>query len=354
MTQPPALRDQPRTFAELTAWHNTQPEAALEPALPIVDPHHHVWLDRRGRYVIEELSADINGGHHVVATVFVQSGENMYRADGPAELKPVGEVEFVNGIAAMAASGGFGRARLCAGIVGYADLMRGERIDAVLDALLAAGNGRLRGIRHNMAWDGSDATADYSSANRHNPRGRGLALETAFQRGFARLHRAGLSFDAWMFFPQLPELAVLMRTAPDTQVVLNHAGGLLGVGPYAGRRDEIFGLWRRHMRELAAFPNLSVKVGGLGMPRCGWDFHLREQPPTSAELAAAWRPYVEFCIETFGPERCMLESNFPVDKFSCGYDVLWNAFKRLTAGLGPAEKRALYSGTAARVYRLQV
>lgn len=354
MTRPPTLRTEPRPFAELTAWTKLRREDALEPDLPIIDPHHHVWLDRRGRYVIDELAADVNGGHNILATVFVQSGENMYRADGPPELRSLGEVEFVNGIAAMAASGGYGKARLCAGIVGFADLALGDKVQPVLEALIAACNGRLRGIRHNMAWDGSDATADYSSANKHNPRARGLALDAEFRRGFAHLDKTGLCFDAWMFFPQLPELADLLRAFPQTSVVLNHVGGLLGVGPYQGRRQEVFEIWSRNLRELAAFPNLTVKLGGLGMPRCGWDFHLHELPPSSADLVAAWQSYFEFCIDTFGPERCMLESNFPVDKFSCGYDVLWNAFKRMTRSFSATEKASLYQGTAARVYRLDV
>jgi predicted TIM-barrel fold metal-dependent hydrolase len=346
------LRAAPRPFAELGAWHAAYREDILEPALPIIDPHHHAWLDGRGRYVFDELSADVNSGHNVLATVFVQSGENMYRADGPAEMKSVGEVEFVNGIAAMAASGRIGKARLCAGIVGYADLALGDAVQPVLDALIAAGNGRLRGIRHNMAWDESPATADHSSVNKHNPRSRQLCLNADFQKGVARLAKCGLSFDAWMFFPQLPELMDLLRKNSETSVILNHVGGILGVGPYRGKRDEIFATWKAHMRELAAFPNLKIKVGGFGMPRCGWDFHLRDTHATSEELAAAWKPYVETTIEIFGPARCMLESNFPVDKFSCGYAVLWNAFKRLTKNYSAADKAALYKNTAAEAYRL--
>lgn len=352
MTASPKLRAASRPFAELTAWTALHREEILEPALPVVDPHHHVWFDRRGRYLVDELAADVNSGHNVLATVFVQSGENMYRAGGPAEMKPLGEVEFVNGIAAMAASGGFGKAQLCAGIVGFADLSLGDKVQPVLDALIAAGNGRLRGIRHNMAWDASNATADHSSVNQHNPRSRDLCLNPEFRKGVARLHKSGLSFDAWMFFPQLPELAELLRANPDTSMILNHVGGILGVGPYKDKRDEVFEIWRTHLRALAAFPNLKVKVGGFGMPRCGWDFHLRELPPSSAELAAAWQPYFDVCIETFGVERCMLESNFPVDKFSTGYAVLWNAFKRMTQAFSAAEKAALYKNTAAQAYRL--
>jgi len=353
MTEPTSLHAAPRRFDELDLWHATRIEEIIEPALPIIDPHHHAWLDGRGRYLFDELSADVNSGHNILGTVFVQSGENMYRSGGPAELKPVGEVEFVNGIAAMAAAGRGGRAQLCAGIVGFADLTLGDKVQPVLEALTAAGNGRLRGIRHNMAWDASGATADHSSANQHNPRSRELCMNADFRRGFSHLHKAGLSFDAWMFFTQLPELIDLLGLYPETTVILNHGGGILGVGPYAGKRDEVFENWRGCLRRLSVFPNLRVKVGGWGMPRCGWDFHLREQPPSSVELAAAWRPYFETCIETFGPARCMLESNFPVDKFSCGYAVLWNAFKRLTGTFSAAEKAALYQETAAAAYRLK-
>ncbi len=352
MTQAAAVRAGARPFNELAAWTALRREEILEPDLPIIDPHHHAWLDGRGRYLFDELAADVNSGHNVIATVFIQSGENMYRTDGPVEMKPVGEVEFVNGIAAMAASGRLGKARLCAGIVGYADLARGDRVKPVLEALIAAGNGRLRGIRHNMPWDASDATSDPSSANKHNPRSRELALDPAFREGYAQLHKYGLSFDAWLFYPQLPELASLLRVAPETTVILNHVGGILGVGPYQGRRDEIFATWRKSMQELAAFPNLSVKIGGFGMIRCGWDFHTRAVPASSEELAAAWQPYFDVCVEAFGPERCMLESNFPVDKFSTGYAVLWNAFKRMTRGCSAAEKAVLYKDTAARAYRL--
>ena len=352
MINTPALRASSRGFGELATWHATYREEILEPALPIVDPHHHTWLDGRGRYVYDDLAADVNSGHNVLATVFIQSGENMYRANGPAEVKSVGEVEFVNGLAAMAASGHFGKAQLCAGIVGFADLTLGDRVQPVLDALIAAGNSRLRGIRHNIAWDASPATADHSSVNKHNPRSLELCMNPEFRKGFARLQKSGLSFDAWMFFTQLPELIDLLRTNSETSVILNHVGGILGVGPYQGKRDEIFATWKSRMQELAAFPNIRVKVGGLGMPRCGWDFHLRETHASSEELAAAWKPYIETTIELFGPARCMLESNFPVDKFSCGYAVLWNAFKLLTRNYSADDKAALYKDTAVQTYRL--
>ena len=347
MAQPQSLRTTPRKLAELGPWTKLRAEPALEPELPIIDPHHHVWHDERGRYLIDELAEDVATGHNIVATVFVQTGQNMYRAGGPEEMKPVGEVEYVNGIAAMSASGRFGKARLCAGIVGFADLRLGDKVKPVLEALIAAGNGRLRGIRYNMTWD-----VGHAKFAPHQV--RHLALDAAVRKGFAHLNPLGLCFDAWLFHPQLPELADLLRAYPETPVILNHVGGPLGIEPYAGKRAEVFAIWSGNIRELAKFPNVTCKVGGLGMPRCGWDFHLRETPPASEELAAAWRPYIETCIEAFGSKRCMMESNFPVDKNTCGYAVLWNALKRITQGCSMEEKAALYRDTAARVYRLAI
>lgn len=345
MTQHRTLRSAPRKLAELGPWTKLQLETVLEPDLPIIDPHHHVWNDRRGRYLIEELAEDVATGHNIIATLFVQTGENKYRADGPAGMKPVGEVEFVNGIAAMAASGQFGKARLCAGIIGHADLTLGDRARPVLEALIAAGNGRLRGIRHNLAWDEHQAKLVPGQV-------RHLALNADYRKGFAHLDPLGLAFDAWLFHPQLPEVLDLARAFPQTRIVLNHVGGILGIAQYAGKRDEIFKFWRAQIRDLSKLPNITVKVGGLGMPRCGWDFHLREMPVSSEVLADAWRPYIETCIEAFGADRCMMESNFPVDKATCGYDVLWNALKRVTSGCSATEKTLMYSDVAARVYRL--
>lgn len=345
---PPAstARTKARELDELAAWTRRGQEAALEPDLPIIDPHHHAWHgDKRGRYLIEELLEDTGSGHNIVATVFVQSGPTMYRAEGPQEMKAVGEVEFANGIAAMSASGLYGKTRLCAGIVGFAELALGDAVRPVLEAQVAAGNGRLRGIRRNIPYDPSNQGS-------HPPQTPHMALDAKFRQGLAHLAPLGLSFDVWMFHPQLPELADLLRAFPDTQMILNHVGGVLGEGPYAGKRDEVFKVWSANIRELAQFPNLAVKLGGLGMTRCGWDFHLREAPPSSQELADAWRPYIEFCIEAFGVSRCMMESNFPVDKASTGYGVLWNALKRITQGASAAENGALYHDTAARVYRL--
>lgn len=334
----------PRPLDEVAAWTAGRLEEAIDPELPIIDPHHHLWHDDRGRYLLDELLADLNSGHNIVATVFLQA-KSMYRRDGPEAMKPVGEVEFANGMAAACASGQYGGARICEAIVGHADL-RTPDVEAVLEALAAAGNGRLRGIRHGATWDDGSAAYGRSFSPRY------MLADPAFRQGYAALRRHGLSFEAWIYHTQLAELGSLLRACPDIPVVLNHVGGVLGIPPYIDRQ-EVFESWRARLRELAVFPNLYVKVGGLGMLYCGCDFHTRPLPPSSMELATAWRPYIETCIELFGAERCMFESNFPVDKQSCGYGVLWNAFKRVAAGYGDAEKASLFHDTAAGFYRLR-
>ena len=337
-----------RSLEEANAWTRLYREEPLEPELPIIDAHHHMWDDQRGRYALNEYVQDIeSSGHNILATVFVQAG-SMYRADGPDALKPVGEVEWVNGIAAMSASGRYGRTRVCAGIVGHADLTRGADVQPVLEALVAAGNGRLRGIRHGVAWDSGGARSG------RNPMPRYLMLDPKFRQGFAVLQSLGLSYDAWQFYPQLADLVDLLREYPESTVVMNHLGGILGIPPHDGRRAEVFEIWRGHLRELAQFPNFNIKVGGLGMLYSGWDFHLQDMPPSSQALCAKWRPYVEACIEVLGPAKCMMEASFPADKQSCGYGVAWNTLKRITHGYSASEKAALYRDTAARVYRLSV
>jgi predicted TIM-barrel fold metal-dependent hydrolase len=329
-------------------WLALRREEIIDPARPIVDPHHHLW-DRGGqRYLIEDLAADIASGHNVIATVYVEA-RSMYRARGAEAMRPVGEVEFANGAAAMSASGGYGPAAICAGIVGHANLLLGDAARVVLEAEIAAGQGRFRGIRHSSAWD-----ADPNVAHMYASRPKGLLLDSSFRRGFACLAPLGLSFDAWLFHPQIGELVDLARAFPDTKIVLDHCGGPLGIGSYANRREEIFPVWKASIAELATCPNVSVKLGGLAMRLLGFDFHERAQPPSSEQAAAAWRPYIEICIEVFGAGRCMFESNFPPDKGQCSYQVIFNAFKRVAASCSEPEKTALFSKTAADFYRLEL
>ena len=316
-------------------------EQILDPTLPIVDPHHHLWDDARGRYLLDELLADVNSGHNIRASVFVECAA-MYRVDGAEAMRPIGEVEFVNGAAAMSASGVYGATRLCAAIVGHADLRLGDTFEDVLAAMERAGGGRFSGIRQ-MATHDSEVRQHASPDLLRDPR---------FADGLARLQRRGLHFEAWLYHPQLPDLLALMESQPEARVVINHVGGRIGIGRYAGRQDEVWQAWSRAISALARYPNCYIKLGGLGMPLCGFGFESRGAPAPSSELAEAWRPYFEHCITAFGVDRCMFESNFPVDRVSCSYAAAWNAFKRIAAGSSAGEKAALFSRTAARVYDL--
>jgi len=346
------------------------PEQILEPELPIVDPHHHLWdrpqailgalpdtghgfidiLKNIPRYLFDELLKDLKSGHNIRGTIYMECGA-MYRADGPQELKCVGETEFVNGVAAMSASCIYGEVRACAGIVGHVDLRIGaDTVEDVLRSHIAAGHGRFRGIRQSASFD-EDANVLGPLSGRNTA---GLYLDPKFREGFAVLHKLGLSFDAWLLEPQLPELIDLARDFPETVIVLDHVGTPLGIGRYEGKRDERFGAWKDSIQTLAKCPNVVVKVGGLPMPFAGWKKRMHEADPPSEVLAQQWKPYVEATIEAFGANRCMFESNFPVDRFGCDYASLWNAFKRLAKGASTDEKTALFSGTAKRVYRAAI
>jgi predicted TIM-barrel fold metal-dependent hydrolase len=328
-------------------WLALHEEEVLEPDLPIIDAHHHLW-DRPGsRYMPLDLLADATGGHNVVGSVYVENNA-FYRSYGPMEFRPVGETEV---IATIGCGNGAAGPNLNAAIVGYADLFLGAAVAGVLEAHAAAGQGRFRGIRQVTAWDEARSV----QAPQHGPRrplSAGMMKAAAFRGGFARLAPMDLSFDAWLYHPQLDELVELAGTFPDTRIVLNHIGGPVRVGPYRGKDEAVFSTWAASIARLAQCPNVSVKIGGLGMRLLGFGFRERPRPPSSAELADLWRPFVEHCIDRFGTNRCMFESNFPVDKAYLSYRVLWNAFKRLTASASAAERRDLFGATAARTYGL--
>jgi predicted TIM-barrel fold metal-dependent hydrolase len=290
----------------------------------------------------------MNSGHNVRSTVFVEA-RSMYRTNGPEEMRPVGEVEFVQGLAAASASGLYGPGQAAAAIVGHANLLLGDRVEPVLQALQAASPNRFRGIRHSVTWD-PHPEVDNTAA--HNQQGQ-LAHDN-FRAGARILARMGLSLEGWMFFPQLPELAEFAKAVPDLTIILNHIGGLLRVGPYANRDDEVLATWRSGIAAVAACPNVVMKLGGIGMPRTGFDWHTRNKPIGSEELADSMAPFMTYCIEQFAPNRCMFESNFPVDKVSYSYNVMYNAFKRLSASYTAAERAAMFHDTAARVYRIDV
>ena len=325
------------------AWLASYTETAIEPDLPIVDPHHHLW-EREGGYLLDDILADAGSGHHIVATVYAQCGY-AYRSSGPVEMRPVGETEFVAGVARAATQRG-AKTKVCAGIVGYADLQLGDAVEPVLRAHIEAGASHFRGIRHISARH-----EEFNASLLGRPPAD-LLYRPNFRRGLARLQALGLSFDAWLYHTQIHQLVDLAHAFPELPIMLNHVGGQLGVGPYQGRREAMFSEWRAAMQTLAACPNVSVKLGGMGMALGAWDFHLLPAPPSSEQIAAAWGPTMLTCIDLFGAQRCLFESNFPVDKAMCSYVVLWNAFKRIASSASVADKAALFKGNADRFYRL--
>jgi predicted TIM-barrel fold metal-dependent hydrolase len=300
-------------MARELGWIDQVVEDALEPELPVCDPHHHFWKHRAGghlrnpRYLLEELVADTTSGHNITSTVFIECRQE-YR---------------------------------------HVDLTLGERARAVLEAQIEAGGGRFRGIRHTASWDASDAVRN----GYLNPP-PGLYLDRSFRAGFSHLAPLGLTFEAWCYHPQVPDVTSLARAFPETTIVMDHLGGPLGLGPYAERRDDVFRHWQGVITDLASCPNVVIKLGGIQMDVSGFHWEDRPKPPTSEELARATRPWHQFALETFGTDRAMFESNFPVDKLSCGYGVLWNSFKRIASGASAAEKARLFHDNAVRVYRI--
>jgi predicted TIM-barrel fold metal-dependent hydrolase len=326
------------------AWLARQREEIIEPDLPIVDPHHHLWTRSGNVYLFPELLSDLSSGHNIRATVFEECG-SMYKADGPEELRSLGETEFVTSVAAISASGSFGPVRACAAMVGNVNLILGSRVEPILEAHVAASGGRFHAIRFSTAWDADERVPKMV------PRS-GMLGDPQFREGFQFLSRLGLAFDAWVYHPQLGDVEALASASPHTSIVLNHFGSPILGGPNAGRNAEVFAEWSAGMTALARHGNVHVKLGALPVRRSGTGREAGAPPLSSEEIATAWRPYVEVCIEQFGVRRCMFESNFPVQKRWCSYAVLWNACKRPAAGASADEKRELFSGTAARVYRL--
>lgn len=326
-----------------SAWLAKQREEVIDPGREIVDPHHHLWPKPHLSYDLEELWSDTEDGHNVTATVFMECG-SAYRADGPEHLRPVGETEFVTAASERAARSPE-KAQIAA-IIGYADL-RHEALDTVLDAHEAAAKGRFRGIRHAGACD--DDPGALSIAGRAPT---GLYADPAFRRGVARLGERGLTYDTWNYHHQLKDFADLARAVPGTVMILDHFGTPLGVGKYAGKRAEIFERWKDDIAEVAACPNVHAKLGGMAMPDNGYGWNTRETPPSSDEFVEAQAPWYNHAIKCFGPERCMFESNFPVDRLSISYRTLWNGLKKIAADYPEAAKAAMFSGTAKKVYTL--
>ena len=331
--------------AEREEWLKQTIEEPLDPSLPICDAHHHLWYGIEKAYTVEDFLRDISGGHQIRKTVFVESGL-MLKTGVPPEMQPVGETEFVRNIVPGPEEPGGNTPEIAAGIIGFADLTMGASVAPVLEAHIRAGKNRFRGIRYITAWD---ASPDLKSRREVPP---GLMLDRKFREGLAALRRYGLSFDAWLYHPQLTELVDLAREFPDIPIIVEHAGGPLGIGPYSLKRESVFQDWQRSIRELASCSNVYIKLGGLGMRICGYAWNEADKPPRSAELAGVFKSYYLWCIECFGVDRCMFESNFPVDKASYSYTVLWNAFKRITMDFSYKERLALFHDTAVNVYHL--
>ena len=338
-----------RTSVETNAWlSSAASEPIIDPQRPIVDAHHHLWDRPHNQYLLPEFLAETASGHHICASVYIDCG-SFYRKVANQLMAPLGEVEFANGIAAMAASGRYGNTQVCAGIVGTADISVGASVAALLDAQMAASS-RFRGIRLITKWD-----ADESLNTGRYIIPQGFMYDADFRAGFAQLGPRQLSFDAMVYHPQLVELADLARTFPETTIILNHIGGLIAYTPtYLSRKDEAIDQWRQALTVLAQCPNVYIKLGGLGMSYLGLGFEQRSTPAPSTELAAVWGPFYQYCIEQFGPNRCMFESNFPPDRAAASYAVTWNALKRVAAPYSDSEQHDLFYGTAVRAYRLAI
>lgn len=320
-------------------WLDQVQEPIIDPDRPIIDPHHHLWDRQESTYLLDELCADIGSGHNIVKTVFMECGEG-YREDGPERLKPVGETEFVASIASAPRDG---VGPTIAGIVAHADL-RSPHLDLVLDAHEAAGRGLFRGIRQ---YPPDEEFLKPESAR------DGLYEDKDFREGLARLGERGYTFDAWHFYHQNPALHALAAAVPETTIILDHFGSPVGVGPNAEQREEVYAAWRDDISDIAECPNVMAKLGGLAMPFNGFGWDTRDTPPTSDEFVEAQRRYYDHTIKSFGAERCMFESNFPVDRRSLSYHVLWNGLKKIASRYSETEQASMFYGTAARIYRLE-
>ncbi|MDU9003259.1 amidohydrolase family protein [Sedimentitalea todarodis] len=322
-------------------WLASVREDIIDPEREIVDPHHHLWRHGDAVYELDALHSDTGAGHNVVQTVYVEC-RSYYRSDGDPAFHPVGETAH---IARLAASIPAGKARI-AGIIAHADLRRPDLSD-LLDAHVKAGQGRLVGIRHSGARD--------PEPHRLMIPGRGddgLYADPDFRRGVALLGERGLTYDTWHYHHQADAFLALAKAVPGTTLVLDHLGTPLGVGRFAGRRNTVHAVWKEDMTALARCPNVMAKLGGLSMPDNGWAWHERHRPPSSDELVAAQGAWFRHMIACFGPERCMFESNFPVDRVSVSYAVLWNAFKKIAMDHDADAQAHMFAGTARSVYGL--
>lgn len=340
----------PKSTAETLKWHASRNrEIAIEPDMPIIDPHLHIFGSNKDThfYRLEDYTQDLAGGHRVLKTVYIEAYRSGWRTSGPDHLRSVGEVEMIVAQTEQALVAPFGNCEFAAGIVANVDFTKGAWVSETLEAHTIAAKGRLRGVRQVAAYD--DGLV--GSFIKELPPER-LMQDQAFQEGLSKLNGLGLSFDVWIYHHQLLELISLVDKFPEINFVLNHLGGLIGIDTFRVNRADTLAIWKLHLQYLAERPNVFIKVGGMGMPVFGFGFEHQVHPATSQQMAAAWRPLIETCISVFGTNRCMFESNFPVDRQSAGYTEVWNAFKAVTKGMTPTERRQLFFETASQVYRL--
>lgn len=332
-------------------WLDKRREKIIEPDIAICDPHHHFWDKRTERdyprYQLDELLADITSGHNVRSTVFIEA-RSMYNANLPPDKNSIGEVEYVQGISAASASGIYGESRVAASIIGNANLNLGESVRPILESLSSASN-RFKGIRHSVTWD-PHPEVENTALHKYE----GQLISDKFQAGAKVLADMKMTFEAWLYFHQLPQLLEFAKSVPNLTIILNHIGGLVMDGPYENKREEVIKIWKDGIAKIAECPNVVVKLGGIGMPRTGFDWHERDNPIGSEELASSIAPYFNYCIDNFGTGRCMFESNFPVDKVSFSYQVLYNAFKRFSQGFSESERAAMFHDNAVAIYKVKI
>ncbi len=326
-------------------WLSMRQEDVLEPELPIIDAHHHLWVRGGYTYLMPEFADDLASGHNILATVYAEC-HSMYRKDGPAEQRSIGETEFVRGQAAMSASGGFGPARACDVMFGNVDLTLGQAVGPILADQVEASGGRFRGVRISTGWHEDSRVGNVAQEPRS-------LLDPRVNDAVSVLKNLGISLDCWLYHTQLDEVAQLADRHPELTIILNHVGSPILGGPYRGKSDQVFRVWKAAVQSVSERQNVFVKLGAMPIRLSDYQGD-RTLPPCSEEVAAAWRPWMDTCIEAFGPSRAMYESNFPVQKRWCSYQVCWNAFKRISAGASPSEKTDLFSGAAARAYRMTI
>ena len=341
-------------MSKLNSWPAQAEEAIVDPQTPIIDAHHHLWRQKdmtgesRHAYELDDFWSDTDSGHNVIGTIFIECGAN-YFSHGPKAMRPVGETEYVAAIAKKSRQETSPGRPPILGIVSHADLQLGTAVNKIIEAHIEAGNGLFRGIRHSSAY-----YLDPPIIDRYAGRIEHLMMQENFRAGFSQLEPAGITFDAWLLHPQIPELTALARAFPNTTIIFNHFGGPLGVGPYEGKKSEVYRIWKRDISELASCDNVVAKLGGLAMPINGWGWDQRDLPASSDEIVAAHQDYYLHTIDCFSPVRCMFESNFPVDKLSVSYPVLWNGLKKIANRFNDKEKEQLFRGTAKWVYRLEI